>query len=728
MLHNMRRWMVRLWLLGGILGICGSASEGRAATETFDHTGLSTSAATWVSSGSFTGTVEGVEWTFACGRGNPQLREGDPSMALQAGGTTAQKGWLCSSVLTGGLGRISVEVRQIAGGTVDFDVWAGEVKIGHFVGGGDTNVIETPEFIAADSNRYPVTNDCTLMISNRITGTRNVALDNLTWEPFRLYVRLPNAATNEIRVDGEWDIEAEVFALTNLLVEGSWSIDGGFAGTVGDTHQRHLCLTPAAEDSGKTFALTYTAQEIDSTNESPATASATCWVVVSDALNPRHVSFETMPSLNYNVNTNALVPVELNGIIWLTQNIHNSDATDTKIGTRSARFRHQTGIPAIWESQDSFQGIGTVSFHAACYNSNRVITLELQAHGEDEDWQTLAYGTCPVQNGLDITNTLFYADVNRSDAVWLRLVSTGNAEQIADVDELIIREYGDTLPRLIFTGDTAIPLARPAALRFDVLNRDGIPRTWSAGFSPEALYAVGQTNDAGALEFTFDAQPSHRADYALDVAADFGSSSSDGVLETSLVLRVRTPPVFELAAMANPVTVTNPVDIRVTNVVLDVSNTNNEWTTEWIVEPRFVSALTTSNKSRLYISTGTTAADANTYTLTAVMTDKITDLRSTNVLADFRVVVAGDDLRSEDYLITAYDIANATVTVTTTNAIPVLYRLFALADPLAEPSSSTNWIWSTNATGAAGSCTLSLPNPAPANRHLHYGILVAPAP
>ena len=685
------------------------AGGARAGTETFDGTGLTNA---WVAGGVFTGQ-ESVVWTYYHARGYPTVQLGNPSITLRTGAST-NKGWVASQTLTGGVGRVGAAFKQDATAAVDCDVWVNGTVIGNYKSAGVSGVVETVSFEAVDpANRMPFTNDFALMVSNRLASAGPVAVDDLTWDPFRLFVRLDRAGTNTAYAgqDFEFDVVAEVFDV-GQAVSGGWTIQPAFAGTLSDTNELALTVHPAAADVGQTFQLTYAA--VDAEGEG-FTNQASCWMEVQEG--PRFVDFE---GADFNYNTNAGLVTNLHGMNWIFRNVQSSGADDRRIGATSARFRHTTAVPAAMESQDAFAGVGTFSLHHAYYGSNRTVTFELQIHGDGEDWATVPGGTFNVLGHDDITNSVFSVDVQRSDDVWLRLVTTGNANELANIDDIRIREYNDLLPRLAWSGETTAPLGREAVLDFLLVNAEGIAREWEAGLAPENTNAVFELTAEDQLRLRFSPLATNEwGEYAVAVTARIGGVA---VAETSLALRVVSAPAFGLAPVATHVAVPEVVDVVVTNVVLHGTNLT-EWSTAWTPAPLFANGHSVSNKSRYRVGDGTTEADAGPHTLTAVLTDLGTGIRSTQEVV---IVVTGSGgVTNETYAIVSFDITNHVVVQGQAGRV---YIPFGTTN-LTLGAEESNWVWQgpavTNVDGL--DMTLELTN-TPHPRLFFYGVKVREAP
>ena len=696
----------RIGMVGLVLAMGLGLGSARAGTETFDNTGLSS---TWVLAGSFTGQ-EGVVWTYANARGTPTVYTNNPSISLQSTSTNS-KGWLLSGNLTGGCSRVSAAVKQTLSLAVDFDLRVNGQWIANYKSTGGVGAVEMMSFDAFDrTSRIPFTNDFTLMISNRLAGSGTVALDDLSWEPFRLFVRLPQTNTVTAYVGSEFELEATVFDV-GQEVSGQWSISPAFEGQMFNENTTRLMLIPVSSDVGKNFTLTYMATDAVGGGY---TNQASCPLTVQEG--PRWVDFEEA-SFGYNTNSGGVV--DLKGMNWVFFNVRTSDSTDRRIGAASARFRHLTGLAASMESQDPFSGIGTVSIHYAYYGTtNRVVTFAVQVHGEGQEWSTVSNGTFNVQGHDDITNSVFSVDVSRHDDVWIRLITTGNAGELANIDNVRIRPFGDTLPRLVWSGETNAPVGRTSVLDFSLLNAEGIVREWTSSIDPENVHAVLEETADKNLRLTVSPVDTNEwGVYMVNVSASMGGQT---VGATSVAIRVVSPPSFVLAPMATNIAVPGIVDVWVTNVVLH--NSGSDWTTVWLAEPMFSNGHSVSNKSRFRILAGTTPADVGVHTLTALLTDSGTGVRVTNVVV---LTVTGSggggDITNEVYeILPASTVTNLMVNGRTGRVFQVVGKTNLI---------STNWSWLgaavTNTDGAAVILELPVLSNAPS---LYYGVRVRAAP
>ena len=371
------------------------------------------------------------------------------------------------------------------------------------------------------------------------------------------------------------------------------------------------------------------------------------------------------------------------------------------------------------ESQDPFPGIGTVSIHYAYYGTtNRVVTFAVQVHGEGQEWSTVSNGTFNVQGHDDITNSVFSVDVSRHDDVWIRLITTGNAGELANIDNVRIRPFGDTLPRLVWSGETNAPVGRTSVLDFSLLNAEGIVREWTSSIDPENVHAVLEETVDKNLRLTFSPVDTNEwGVYTVNVLASMGGQT---VGATSVAIRVVSPPSFVLAPVATNIAVPGIVDVWVTNVLLHNSGSN--WTTDWLVEPMFSNGHSVSNKSRFRILAGTTPADVGVHTLTALLTDIGTGVKVTNVVV--LTVTAGGgggDITNEVYeILPASTVTNLMVNGRTGRVFQVVGKTNLI---------STNWSWLgvavTNTDGAAVMLELPVLSNAPS---LYYGVRVRAVP
>ncbi len=684
----------------------------RAGIETFDGTGLTNAA--WVAAGSFTGGVSGVAWTFANACGLPTVHTNNPSIVLLAE-SSSNKGWVLSQTLTGGVGRVSGTFKQVLAAKVDCDLWVGGVKIGNHVSGGTQGVVEVAAFEAFDpTSRIPFTKEFTLMVSNRL-ATGRLALDDLTWEPFRLYVRLSRTGTNTAFAGQEFDVTNEVFHI-GQPVSGGWQITPAFAGTTSDTNELPLTLIPATADIGKTFELAYVAMDAEGTG---CSHRASCWMEVREAPNPRFIDFE---AASFGFDTNSGVTTNLNGMPWRFINVRTSDATDTRMGTTSARLRHSSSVmPASMESLQTFEGVGVISAHGAYYQSNRVVTVAILTKGEDEGALWVTNHVFSVENHGDITNSVFSIDVQRAEPVYVKLVTTGNFDQRADIDDVRVSEYGDLPPRLTFDGTTNAPVGWETVGEFTLRNAEGIQREWAFSLSPTNAHAVFEPDDHGPLRLRFT--PTDTNEWGNYVATVSASITGAVVGATSVTVRVVSPPTFDLAPLATNIVVPGIVDVWVTNVVPHGTNPA-DWSTEWTIQPPFAHVHSVSNKSRFRIVKGTTAADVGEHEVLAEVTDLGTGVAATQSVWLIVSENGGGGLSNEVYEILFCTPTNLTVNGRTGR----VFQAFAVAD-LRSGTAESNWLWRGDAITNTDDQDVPLGFTAPGgDRSVYYGVKVRRAP
>ena len=689
------------WAAGGLL-LAGTA---RAGTESFDNAGLSND---WVAAGSFTGQ-ENIVWTYAHAGGSPTVYTNDPAIVLQ-GGTSTNKGWLLSGTITGGCARVSAAFKQVLSSTSDCAVLVNGIAIATYRSSGVAGAVETPSFEAIDPvGRIPFTNGFTLMISNRLAASGRVAIDDLSWEPFRLFVRLDRTGTHTAYSGREFDSAADVFS-NGQPITGGWSIEPAFAGTRSDTNSPFLTLIPAEADVGQIFTVAYVATDPSGTGY---VHHASFQMAVLEAPNPRFVDFE---GVAFGYDTNTGVTTNLNGMPWRFFNVRTSDATDTRIGTTSARFRHSSlAAPASMESLEAFEGIGAISVHGAYYQSNRVVTVAVLTKGEDEGAAWATNGIFSVENQADITNGVFSFEVQRAEPVFVKLITTGNFDQRANLDDLRISEYGDVPPRLVWSGATNVPVGWETVLDFALLNAEGIVRTWEASLAPSNANAAFEVLPDQNLRLRFSpADAGEWGSYTVAVTARFDDVVAGA---TDVAIRVVSPPSFTLAPVATNVAVREIVDVWVTNVALHAGGTN--WTTAWSAAPAFSHVPSVSDKRRFRIKDGTEESDVGIHALTAVLTDSGTGVRTTNAIG-IAVASSGGNVTNEIYPILSFDPAQLVVGGKSGR----VFWVFGTTNLAA-----TNVFWQGAAvTNVDGSdLTLELTN-TPDPRLFFYGVKVRAAP
>ena len=697
-------------ILFACLCLCiGLLASAIAGTETFDTTGFGGDNV-W-KTGSFTGSQQ-VVWSFANARGIPSVYEGNPAIALRG----SPKGWMQSSVITGGVGRVSAAFKQGSGNSLDCDVRVNDIIVGNYRSSGASGVVEVVSFDAFDrENRMPFTNEFRLTVSNRVVAAGVAAIDDLEWSPFRLFVRLDKSGTNIAWNGVEFDVAAEVYDVGQNW-NGSWLVPEEFSGTVSDTNGLQMTIIPGPEDIGRTLDFSFVARDVA---DETVTSHACIALKVGEAPSPRFVNFEGA-SFNYNSTTGAMI--NLNGMNWSFVNVRTSLSDDTKIDSVSARFQHvATDSPAIMESVEPFSGIGSISLHFAYYGSNRTVAFSTQVKSlDDENWNELPNGSFNARGHGNISNCVFIVDVNRSDELFFRIVTTGNAGEIANIDNIRVREYGDTLAHMGWYGDTNIPIGRISKLDFKVLNRDGHGQEWSSVLLPENPNGRFETNFARQLMFQFAPVSSNEwGVYSVAAAAQLAGEYSGS---TSIAVRVVSPPRFDLCPLSSNVVATNVVDVRVTNALMHAGGT--EWTTAWIVQPPFFNAHSVSNKSQFRIGAGTTLADVGTHSIKAVLTDLGTGVASTGeVVVVVRSSGGTGAITNESYSIIAFGGSQLVVS----GKVGRIFTPFGTTNMLG-CASDMSWFWSGGAITNSDGNPVVLDLPSHSLPKAFFGVKVGEVP
>lgn len=701
-------------LIGAVAaGLAAGTAGAGTIVETFDGTGLSASASAWSAAGGFTNAETGVEWTWTSARGNPQIEEGNPALALRGSTTPAQRGTLAlAQPLEEGIGAVSFTAKLASGGAgaaIRLDLLADGVSFATFAPGETGDGAVRARLVPEAAPLRAVSAFC---ISNR---GATCTIDDLEIEPFRLYVSVEGPADGDLPLGRETDIAATVVHAAES-VGFSWSIEPEFAGFANDWGDPRLTLVPAVEDLGKTFTLTARAWE----TEDPGTAAeASCPFTVSDSMNPRFLDFEGLPTVNYD--TNAGTVVAMRGVNWRWFNVCTSDKRDAKIGGGSARFRHSAASqPAILESLDPYDGVGAVTVHCACFQSNRTVNFELQVRGDGEEWA--AVGGFSSRGCLDITNCVYVLPVERVDPVWVRLATTGNVGEIANLDDISILPYGESPPVLSADVPAVVTVGSRAEVVFELLHADGMVREWSWSLEPPSDAASFEETAGGDLLFAF--APETEADwgeYALAVEARLPADGT--ACRTQAVVRVVSAPRFELAGTAS-VEVPGAVDVRVANVVLHGDNTN-AWSTAWEADPAFENEATTANKSRFFIRTGTTEADIGTHVLTAVLTDLGTGAAATNAFPILVLSTNTPPPPGETYVIEAYTLTN--LSLRAENESARWFTPFAVASPDAGAAEEA-WIWSAPPVESTGPARLDFDLTGCTNPAAVFGVHISAGP
>lgn len=629
---------------------------------------------------------EPLVWTAFNARRDAVDPANAPALALQSA-NAATKGWLQSGPIPTSLQRISFGARRVFSSR-DFssDLYVNGVKVLSLRSQNPTNQVDAVSVETVDpATGLPFAAPVTLFFSNSLASA-GIAIDDIALTPHTLFVTFDKPASNNIVIhSGEFSTsekEFDVTAIHNLpaplptdaAVTGLWTVTPDFAGGISDPTGATLSLSPAPEDAGKTFTLTYTAtlsqplpeespedpedpppesQESQESQDSqdppddpppPAVAtfvhSASCTLSVTLSSSPRFLDFEDVKTLNYN--TNGGTRVSISGGNFIAQDFRKSTSREPAIGNVSLCGQYQSHAPAFLASEFAYpDGIGTVSFRYANYSTaavHRTMTFVAQVRGEeDDDWSDLPDGTLVVTNHYDISDFEFRVNADVEANAFFRLLSTaGHAGSIAVIDNLAIRPFGSHAPVLLYRGTYAIPANEDWSACFCYTNpAPDTPYVWEWSVDPALPGLSCVTNNAeNRLEFSAAARPATRATNILTVAV-FTNGVKDQQL--SVPLTVVALPSFGLSVPVNPCT--NVVDVFTTNVVLYGGSTN--FSVAWTAEPPFNGTNSVHNKSRFRVidieQTNTT-----THLLTAVLTESNTKLAATNSVS-ITVVPARSD-------------------------------------------------------------------------------------
>ncbi|MBQ9344853.1 MAG: hypothetical protein IJT88_06545 [Kiritimatiellae bacterium] len=740
-----------------LTGASALAADGDAiggGLETFDHLPYSTSR--WdATTNSWTNAAGTAVWEAYNARASyvhpPSGGVTNPALSIRSTGTTASKGFWRTAPdvpLTGGVQRVQATFRQLSANAADCVVFINDTLVGKYVSSGNTNQTDTCIWETIDpATGLPFADDFALTISNRIATASVVAFDDVEWTPFHLFVTLDKPGTNvAYAADGEFeqpefDLAATVHAPEGIVDApvGIWSVEPDFAGTINDLSDPHLTIAPILVDAGKTFTFTYTATtdlvtyaeqvvlDPTDTNDPPTATitnlvpvatnvfahSATAHVRVEQAVSPRFVDFEDMATMDYSA---AETPVVLAGASWQLANARSSQQADPKRGARSLRLRHSVTSPALFASPLYPSGLGTLGFHFANYHTNHAMTLKVQTRGEDDDeeaWSDVEDGSVSFYRQMDIDDAPFRVDVMREGACAFRILSTESNGALANIDDVVIRAFGETDPVLRWDGSLAANADALWTGAFTYLHpTSDFEFAWSV--TPPLAGLSATTNlEAGTLALALTPTADEWGEYVLEAEVRV---APDGVVDQRrrVTLSVGAWPSFALAPVAT--TVSNVVDIWVTNVVLHGSGTN--WSVAWSAVPEFKGTNTVHNKSRYLVRN--IADDDGPHVVTAVLTDAKTKWSSTQSVT---IVVSGssgggggDDPGPGPGPVTnVFYIATFTATnLVVTNAVPAATYIPFAVDDLAAGLAETNWTWQGAPTVPETDGTFAVPIPPPA--------------
>ena len=450
--------------------------------------------------------------------------------------------------------------------------------------------------------------------------------------------------------------------------------------------------------------------------------SASVKIFVEAATSPRYIDFEDMKTCEYSAVPKSIV---LAGASWSVTDVHSSDKTDKMMGNRSLRMRHFTTNAAVFASPVFPGGLGTLSFRYANYHTNHAMTLKVQTRGEDDDeddgeaWSDVADGAVSFMDRMDIGDVEFRVDIQEGGARAFRILSTEANGSIADIDNVRIRAFGETAPVLIWRGEPGAGLGKSWTGAFTYLHpTSDFSFSWSV--TPELPRLTAETNlEDGTLTFTLDAREEDWGEYEIEATV---LVEPDNVPDqrAKAALSVASFPEFELAPVAT--TVSNIVDIFVTNVVLYGAGTN--WTVAWSAEPPFNGTNSVHNKSRYRVLN--IEDDDGPHVVTAVLTDSKTKLSATRQVT---IEVHGSSSggggdEPEPFQITAFTATNLCVAPT---AEGWRYAAFAVEDLESGPD-ATNRVWEGIAAPgiAGGELWLEIEAPAADGRRF-FGVEILPA-
>lgn len=722
-------WGVVLFLLGVMAWAVGAWADG---VERFDELPFGTTR--WDRTTNGWMTSEGLAWEAFNARAGWVWETNNPALSLQSEKGDNNGFFRSAEPLTGGVQRVRVAFRQVLTSKADCDVRVNGKVVGNYVSSGDTSQVDICEWETVDPDTgLPFAGDFELGISNRVPGSGTVAFDDVEWMPYRLFARLQErgqdvTGTTNVAYAGDGEFEQPEFDVEATLygpdgppdgVEGIWSIEPDFAGTVNDLSGPHLTLIPALEDAGKTFELTYTAwlppeeegkpeeEEgrkeggvVEEEEEGETLArfeySTRTWMRVEEAVSPRFVNFEDMETMVFSAEE---TPVMLAGNPWSLANGRSSMGADPKLGERSLRLRHSNTSSAVFVSPVFRAGIGTLGFQFANYSTNVGMTLKVQTRCEDDDedaWSDVPDGIVSFFQQTDITDAPFRVDVQREDACLFRILSTASNGAVANIDNVRIRAFGETDPVLRWDGPTVAVAYEPWVGTFTYLYpTSAFEFFWTVSPPWDGLSATTNLEE-GTLTFSLFPSDEDCGRYEITTEARVGP---DGVPDQRrrVMLDVGVRPTFQLAPVAT--TVSNWVDIRVTNVVLHGGVT--DWSVDWSAKPEFKGTNSVNNKSRYRVLN--IADDDGEHVVTAVLTYEDKTKVAWSATQSVTIVVSGSGTgggggggggATNELWIVGFTTTNICVTNGVAN---VPYRVFAVEDLLAGPD-ETNWVWSGEAT------------------------------
>ena len=743
------RCLLSAFALAGASALAADGDAIGGGLETFDHLPYSTSR--WdATTNCWTNAAGTIAWEAYNARASyvhpPSGGVTNPALSIQSTNATSKGYWRSATALTGSVQHVRVAFRQPLSRVADCNLLVNDQFVGNYVSSGDMNAVDIREWDVVDpATGLPPLGDFTLAISNRLANGA-VAFDDVEWTPFHLFVTLDKPGTNvAYAADGEFeqpefDLAATVHAPEGIVDApvGLWSVEPDFAGTINDLSDPHLTIAPVPSDAGKTFTFTFTATtdlvtyaeqvvpDPADTNDPPTATitnlvpvatnvfahSATAHVRVEQAVSPRFLDFEDVAHFDYSASGRYAT---IAGASWFAANVRTSQSNDPCIGNHSVRFRHANTNPACFESPIYPAGIGTLGFHFANYHTNAGMTLKVQTRGEDDDeeaWSDVEDGSVSFYRQMDIADAPFRVDVMREGACAFRILSTESNGALANIDNVRIRAYGETDPVLRWDGSLAANADALWTGAFTYLHpTSDFGFAWSVT-PPLAGLSATTNQEAGTLALALTPTADEWGEYVLEAEVRVAPG---GVVDQRrrVTLSVGAWPSFALAPVAT--TVSNVVDIWVTNVVLHGSGTN--WSVAWSAVPEFKGTNSVHNKSRYLVRN--IADDDGPHVVTAVLTDAKTKWSSTQSVT---IVVSGssgggggdDPGPGPGPATNVFYIATFTATnLVVTNAVPdATYIPFAV-DDLAAGLAETNWTWQGPPAASETNGTFAVPIPPP---------------
>lgn len=669
----------------------------------------------------------------------------NPAIAIQSE-SAATKGWVRVATTNESVQRVRAKFRQALSGKAVCDVRVNGQLVGEYQSQGNTGMVDTVECEVLDTETgWPMVgngNGVEIVISNRLANSGTVAIDDVEWEEWTVFVKLfdqnekeVTGKINEVQaLDGEFvekgfDITARIWSAEGELGEesagGSWTIKPALQGEVIGLEGRQLTVLPALEDVGGVFALTYTAEREVGEGDSAHVVrhSATAWLKVKDP-SYRWITFEDVE--NFSKATNGIATnVDLGGP-WNVHGGHRAGTTnDPKVGKYSIGLVHTSHqLPGWMESDFEYKlGIGTVSMRYANLNENSPkVTLLVQTKAlEDEEWRTVEDGVLVAEEKYDMGGAEFRVDVQEEGSRMLRIATAnvpGNPGMRVNLDDIRIRRFGETAPVLLWRGETVVGDAAGWSGCFVYTNAGEGDFEWGwAAEGPLAEALLCETN-GNRLDFTV---PDVVTAWATNQLTAWVTVDGEEDQRRKVELLTGAPPEFELWTPRTEIRLaeTNIVDVWVTNVVLHGGG--SDWRVAWNAEPAFNGTNSVNNKSRYRVLDLEQEEDSE-HVLTAILTETGTQLSAKRSLT-FRVVAKGEGPGPEppgEFRIVKMEGDSLLVQGTQTGW---MYRLFGV-ESLLPGVAPSNWIWEGAERPGTGEEELRLPIEGMTNHNVRfYGVV-----